>query len=392
MRINIIVNSFPSTSETFLFNLVVELEQKGHDVTVCAFSKKNNSNMYRKSLHQWSHKIVYIPTSNWLSALLSLFKILYKPKTFIILLKKRGLVNGYADYLKLMTLSKNRPDIVHFAFSGIAVNLLPILDRFDPKIKLFVSCRGTAEKITPMVSANRTTLLSKMLPKMYGVHCVSKDMEQSILQYGLDPLKIFVNYPSINTNNFKPSGDRMAKKPTDTFHFVSTGRLNYIKGYIYAIGAIANLIKKGYQIQYKILGDGPDVEMLNYTIRERGLQHSVLLIGKVSSNEVYEHLQQADVFILPSLSEGVSNAALEAMALAIPTVSTNAGGMQEAITHEHDGWIVERFSETAIENALEHIMQNNSEAIKTGANARATVENRFTLQRQINIFEQAYTK
>jgi colanic acid/amylovoran biosynthesis glycosyltransferase len=392
VKINLVVNSFPSTSETFLFNLVVELEKKGHDVTVCAFSKNNHSGMYRKRLHQWSHKIVYIPTGNWLIALLSMFKILYKPRTFWTLLKKRGLKSGYTDYLKLLTLSQNHPDIVHFAFSGIAVSLLPILDAFDPRIKLFVSCRGTAEKITPMVSSNRATLLSRMLPKMYGVHCVSKDMEQSILQYGLDPSKIFVNYPSINTNDFKPVGERMAKKPTDTFHLVSTGRLNYIKGYIYAIGAVANLVKKGYRIQYKILGDGPDAEMLNYIIRERGLQHVVLLVGKVPSAEVNELLQQADVFILPSLSEGVSNAALEAMALALPTVSTNAGGMCEAITHQHDGWIVERFSETAIEGALEQIMQHHDGAIQIGKHARATLEKRFTLQQQISLFEQAYNK
>lgn len=390
MKINIVVNSFPNTSETFLFNLVVELEKKGHDITVCAFTKKNNAHLYKDQMHQWSGKIVYMPTSSRMKAIVQLLTIFQNPKALLSLLRKRGLFNGYFDYLKLITVSNNRPQIIHFAFSGIAVNLLPILDFVDPKTKLFVSCRGTAEKITPIVDSNRSSLLSNVLSKMDRIHCVSEDMRQSLIPFGLLMDKSFVNHPSINTLEFKPLGERLEKKSDDIFTIITTGRLNYIKGYIYAIGAIANLLKNGYKIQYHIIGDGPDFEMLNYFIRERELQDSIVLIGKVSATEVNKYLQQADIFLLPSISEGISNAALEALSLEIPTISTDAGGMKEVIQNGNNGLLIERFSEIAIENAITHLIQNHSEALSMGKNGRKTVNDNFTLTNQINIFEHEY--
>jgi colanic acid/amylovoran biosynthesis glycosyltransferase len=255
-----------------------------------------------------------------------------------------------------------------------------------------VSCRGTAEKVTPVLDPNRAQLLSQVFSKIHRVHCVSEDMKQSIMQYGLEANNAFVNYPSINTSEFVKKGEHIPKKRDETFRFITTGRLNYIKGYIYAIGAMANLVKKGYNIQYKIVGDGPDTDMLNYIIRERGLQHFVTLTGKVSLTEVNQLLQQADIFILPSLSEGISNAALEAMALEMPVVSTNAGGMSEAIQNGYNGLLVERFSEYALETALEYMIQHHAEALLMGKNGRTSVENTFTLENQINIFECEYQK
>jgi colanic acid/amylovoran biosynthesis glycosyltransferase len=392
MRINLVVNSFPNTSETFLFNLVVELEKRGHDVTICAFSKNSNTTIYRDRLHKWSGKIVYIPALRWFNAPIQIFTAFRHPKTFMDLLRKRGLFKGYADYLKFKAISFNQPEVIHFAFSGIAVNLLPILDLLGSDTKLFVSCRGTAEKVTPVLDPNRAQLLSQVFSKIHRVHCVSEDMKQSIMQYGLEANNAFVNYPSINTSEFVKKGEHIPKKRDETFRFITTGRLNYIKGYIYAIGAMANLVKKGYNIQYKIVGDGPDTDMLNYIIRERGLQHFVTLTGKVSLTEVNQLLQQADIFILPSLSEGISNAALEAMALEMPVVSTNAGGMSEAIQNGYNGLLVERFSEYALETALEYMIQHHAEALLMGKNGRTSVENTFTLENQINIFECEYQK
>lgn len=392
MKINIIANSFPATSETFLFNLVTELEKKGHDVTVCAFSRQNNIDVYSDRIHKWSRKIVYSHSSSPLQQLIAAFQTLTSPLLLLKLIRKNGFRTGYSNLLKIRFLCSNQPQIIHFAFSGIAANMLPVLDLIPNNIKLIVSCRGTAEKVTAVTDKIRAERLGQVFAKSHLIHCVSQDMMIGLKEYGLDENKAFVNYPSISTTQFTAGTERKTKTPNDLYTVVTTGRLNFIKGYPYAIGAIDRLVNKGYKIKYKIIGDGPDFDMLQYMIREKNLESIVELTGKISSTEVLNHLKHSDIFLLPSLSEGVSNAALEAMSLEIPTVSTKAGGMPEVIEHGLNGLLVNRFSEEEIANALQQVMENYAHAIEMGRNARQSVKQKFTLDKQIALFEEQYRK
>ena len=80
MKVALIVNSFPTASETFLYNLVLGLEKKGIQVTICALSKNNNVNLYSNSLHQWSGNINYLPVNNKVSTILNSWKIIKKER------------------------------------------------------------------------------------------------------------------------------------------------------------------------------------------------------------------------------------------------------------------------------------------------------------------------
>jgi glycosyltransferase involved in cell wall biosynthesis len=127
-------------------------------------------------------------------------------------------------------------------------------------------------------------------------------------------------------------------------------------------------------------------------VHQLGLRDEVVLHGKVGAAEVKRGLLAADVFVLSSVCEGIANAALEAMAMELPVVSTTAGGMGEVIEHGVNGMIVERFDAAAICASIETLLASGELRRTMGQRARATVERRFVLSRQIDTFIAEYER
>lgn len=391
MKIKLVVNSFPTTSETFLFNLVVGLEQQGNTVTVCARSPKNDAEIYKDRLSLWSKKIEIIPFSVF-SIFSWLIYILQKPSLFLKAFKKFGLKKGMSAFLEAFYLLKGQPDIIHFAFSGLAIKSMNAISLLTSnKSKLFVSCRGTAEKVKPIIEKDRGSQLNEMFAVVHRVHCVSKDMLTGLLPMGLPEQKTFVNYPSIDASRFQRSLRSDLHKP-DTWNIVTTGRLHFQKGYIFALQAMRHLKDRGFNFTYHVMGEGPDRSMLLYAIHELNLQNEVILHGKVSSSVVLEQLNKADVFLLPSLYEGIANAALEAMAMEIPIVTTKSGGMAEVVVNRENGMLVERFNGTKLAEAIAELFEDNTLRQKIAQNGRKTIVDKFTLEQQIECFIKEYQK
>jgi glycosyltransferase involved in cell wall biosynthesis len=101
-------------------------------------------------------------------------------------------------------------------------------------------------------------------------------------------------------------------------------------------------------------------------------------------------LETADVYLLPSVSEGVSNAALEAMAMSLPVVATAAGGMPEAITDGVDGMIVPPRDAAAFADRIAVLLDDPGRRVALGAAARKRVEAAFSLERQTGRFLAEY--
>ncbi len=104
--------------------------------------------------------------------------------------------------------------------------------------------------------------------------------------------------------------------------FCQLAGLLFRKGYVYALLAIRDLMKTYPDVEYHIIGQGPDMAEILFFIENNGLRNSVFLYGALSNVMVKSHLISADIFLLPSVCEGISNSALEAMAIGIPVVST----------------------------------------------------------------------
>jgi glycosyltransferase involved in cell wall biosynthesis len=119
---------------------------------------------------------------------------------------------------------------------------------------------------------------------------------------------------------------------------VTVGALIRRKGQLFAIEALAQVP----DARLAIIGDGPDLAMLRQLARDQAVSDRVHFLGSLPHSEIARHVQAADVCVLPSESEGIANAWIEALACGTPLVITDAGGAREVITGDEGGRIVER--------------------------------------------------
>lgn len=290
--------------------------------------------------------------------------------------------------LQIFPFIGERPDIVHFEWNSAAVAYLPIFDVFDCPI--VISCRGAQINVAPHNPhrQNYVDSLRQTLTRATAVHCVSDDIKGEAMKYGLVPEKAWVIRPAVDPEFFYPSTQADRRKQSLTV--ISTGSMIWRKGYEYAIMAIRLLVDAGVDVEYKIIGDGPEHQRVLYTIHDLHLENHVQLIGSLSPEQVRDHLQKADVFLLSSLSEGISNAVLEAMACGLPVVTTDCGGMREAVTDGVEGFVVPVRDVVAMAARMREIHCDQLLRQKMGRLGRERIVRHFALQQQVQDFADLY--
>lgn len=120
---------------------------------------------------------------------------------------------------------------------------------------------------------------------------------------------------------------------------LTIGRLAPEKGQSVAIDAVDELVhQRGVPVTLRLVGDGPDRELLEAAIAERDLSDEVVLVGSLLPGEVAAELRAADVACLSSFAEGLPMVIMEAMAVGVPVVAPRIAGISELVTHGETGW------------------------------------------------------
>jgi len=167
-----------------------------------------------------------------------------------------------------------------------------------------------------------------------GVVTVSRDLARRVIDGGVDPEKVQVVYGGVEPATFHPgpkleARQRVGLAPDNAPVLLYVGRLAEEKGIDVLIDACLILSKAGRRFQCRIIGQGPLAGPLQARIDRLGLGERVRLLGARRQEELPDWYRAADVFVLPSHSEGVPNVLLEAMACHTPYVATNVGGIPE---------------------------------------------------------------
>lgn len=130
--------------------------------------------------------------------------------------------------------------------------------------------------------------------------------------------------------------------PSGAFQIVSVGRLVPWKGFDALIGAMAALSREIPEVRLLIIGSGPDEKSLRQKIAAMGLEGFVTLAGSISHDDTLRSLRAGDLFVLNSSYEGFSHTVLEALAMEIPVMASDAGGNGEIITDGVNGRLYRR--------------------------------------------------
>jgi L-malate glycosyltransferase len=174
---------------------------------------------------------------------------------------------------------------------------------------------------------------------------------------------------------------------------LTVGHIRHIKGIDVLLETAANVVREFPQAVFAILGRKSDSDYsrrLDDQIAKLGIQKNVRFLGEL--NQVLPVLNMADIFFLPSRSEGFSNALIEAMACGLPCVATHVGGNPEAVEDGHSGYLVESEDATSAADRILRLLREPAKAKKMGIAGRRVVEERFTADVMIRNLVQHYDR
>ena len=388
MRVLIVGLRWPP--ETFLAALIEGLVDTGIDVTVASSTRPEERLLERKGFH-W----LFVP--EWAGPAPRRFLRLLVDAAFGCLRRSGDLRRMSAEprlrhvtpdalrlWNRVIRFAGRRWDVMYFPWTSGAISRMPLLRLGMPCV---ISCRGSQVLVAPHDPGNPVACadMARVFERATAVHCVSEGMAKEAAKYGLEPRKATVIPPAVDPSFFTP-GPPSDHTPTDILRIVTTGSLLWLKGYEYALTALRIFLDTGARAQLEILGDGRDRQRLLYTVADLGLEQHVRLAGRQSREAVRDRLQHADVFLLSSLSEGISNGALEAMACAIPVVTTDCGSMTEAIADGCEGLVVPVRDPQSMAAALLRLSTDVGVRRAMGDAGRQRVLKEFTLSRQVERF------
>ncbi len=214
-------------------------------------------------------------------------------------------------------------------------------------------------------------------------HCIDVD--------GIEPSRVQTIYNGLDLADWT-SASKPAKLPGE-FLVTTVGNIRRVKGHDVLIKAAGLVVKQFPGVVFSIAGEvlEPDYfEELHGLIRDLNLAEHVRFAGNITN--LREYLFAADLFVLPSRSEGFSNAIVEAMAASLPVIATNVGGNAEAVEQGVSGFIVPSEDPAALATAITRLLSNKPQAQEMGEAGRRLARERFTTDAMMHEITLAYAE
>jgi len=157
---------------------------------------------------------------------------------------------------------------------------------------------------------------------------------------------------------------------------LSVGRIVHQKGLDLAMHALGGL--KDLDWEWRIAGDGPQMQALQSLAEELGIQDRVFFLGWQSREQVIKSYKQSNVFLFPSRHEGMPNALLEAMAGGLPVIATCIAGNEELVVEGETGYLVPAEDIESLQGALKKLLNDPALRQQMGAASRRRAEENYS--------------
>jgi glycosyltransferase involved in cell wall biosynthesis len=170
----------------------------------------------------------------------------------------------------------------------------------------------------------------------------------------------------------------------------NVGVLRSVKGHEITLRSVKAVVDIFPNAKFLIVGDGPRKEALLHFTKELGIAKHVIFTGFIE--DIPEIYSFSDVAVLSSLSEGLPQSLLQAMAAGIPVVATKVGGVPEVVIHERTGLLVESGDHEGLAKGIIRILQNRDDAERMSRAAKELVLSEHTIDKMIDKIEGLYKK
>ena len=391
MKIAFLVNDFPSYTQIFILNQITGLADLGYHVDI--FAKrlielpKSNTRIHAYNLSKRTYLFPNMPKSRikrfiTLIGLIIKYRAWRRPK---VLLNCFNFFKFGKDALSLRLIYNALPffnhwqyDIIHCQFGMLGPLASDLLRAKAICGKIVTSFRGydTSQYLKKYPSAydDLFKLGSLFLP-------VSQSFKNWLIDRGCPPENIHVLYSGIDLSHFKFNEKLI--HPQKTIALVSIARLVEKKGLRFAIMAVSQLIEKGYQVDYTIIGYGPLEDEHKALSKRLGVEHRVNFTGWLPHKETIQHLSRCHIMLTPSITstngdkEGIPNSLKEAMAIGLPVVSTFHSGIPELVKNGESGFLVKEGDANALANRIAFLIDHPDTWQKFSRNGRKIIEQNY---------------
>jgi glycosyltransferase involved in cell wall biosynthesis len=387
LKIAIYSGNIPST--TFIENLIDGLAKAGFEILL--FGKQTKKVSYTGNVKIYPTpvpgiKLILFVGKEFLKLMFlhpGLFSICFKK----IRRKSKGLRTFFKDAGVILPILNSSPEIFHIQWAKMIERYPEIFELLNSRFAL--SLRGAHINYSPLIDENLANAYRKNFEKIDSFHAVSNAIGREAMKYGADERKIKVIHSSVKVELLGKQSIEFDSK--QTLEIISIGRFHWKKGYHYALDAVKYLKENKVNFKYTIIAQGEIPEEILFMIDEYGIEDKVSIIQGLPHNELIEKLTKSHLLLLPSVEEGIANVVLEAMAVGVPVITTDCGGMNEVIEDKVNGYIIAvRNPELIIQKINEFIESDNNFKSKMTAGARETIVNEFSGEKQVREFSGFY--
>ena len=213
--------------------------------------------------------------------------------------------------------------------------------------------------------------------------------EHLIQDYGVAPHKIHVCYNALDTARFQPGPRQQPEELAGARLVIGViCVLRAIKGLSTLIAAFADLCRNHPGLKLLIVGSGPERDALERQALDLGVSANCLF--RESTNDVVTWLRAIDIFVLPSLSEALSNSLMEAMAAGCCAVASRVGGNPELVRHGETGLLFEAGDAASLGEQLHKVVDDGPSRLALAAAGSQFIADNFDTERSVGRMQEIY--
>jgi colanic acid/amylovoran biosynthesis glycosyltransferase len=403
MRIAVLVNQFPKTSETFIVNQIAGLIDRGHTVDIFAcYGSEDRIEDPQLRKYGLLDRTRYLtsPTGRRKRVMAAMEATLKRGwKKPLHLLRAINLVPIGNQPISLEMLCRHRfalersaYDMIHCHFGPVGIFGLHLREIGALEGPLLTTFHGY--DIGYYLRQHGATAYAELFRKGEAFTCSSHFIQKKLIAAGCQPAKIFRFKLGTDLARFDFAERKIG--PDGLVRLITVARLIEKKGLEYSIRAVAQLVKQFPNLRYTIVGDGDLRQRLSLLIEQLGLQHQVALVGWKSPEEVRLLLAQSHIFVLASVVssngdfEGQGLVLQEAQAMGLPVVCTNHNGFCDSVLDGQSGFLVPERNVDALSDRLAELIRQPQLWPGIGKKGRTFVETQFDLNKRNDALVELY--
>jgi colanic acid/amylovoran biosynthesis glycosyltransferase len=406
MRIGLFLIQFPAPSETFIVTKVIGLLAAGVDVRIFTAHASPHWERFEilKGRDDIRRRVRVLPPADsiWKAIVTGMPRLIGAaircPFAFLRYVRhnwrhrhQNPLGFWRALYLRSPFVGQQL-DILHIEFDSQGAHLVDLKEYFN--CKLLLSSRDVMQRVSTFYSV--PDLPARLFRFADGYHVLAEWLRGNLLNLGLSSrVLVRIIPPAIDVDLFAPSPRPTAHPLTPSpqpLEILSVGRIAWAKGYEFAIDAVRQMRDAGVTVHYTILGAGPYEEAIHFAARQNGLLQNgtVTFAGAVGREATTAYYRQSDIFLHAALEEGFCNAVIEAQAMALPVVTSDANGLPENVADGVTGFVVPRRDPQALADKLLLLARDPKLRARLGQAGRERAITHFNLRNYTPQFLQLY--